>query len=134
MADLPLFSKSVGRRKTAVANLTLVPGLGHINVNGYSVEDLFSGHLTRLQKTQRPFSILTRLMFDVNVKIQGGGLQRKAEAFQLAFARSLVRMRPDIKYLFREQSFLTCDSRKKERRKYGLKKARKAQQFSKRSL
>jgi len=132
MADLPLFAKTVGRRKTAVANLKLVPGLGHVNVNGYSVTEFFLGHLTRFQRTQKPFHMLTRQMFDVDVRVRGGGIQRKADAFQLALARALVRMRPDTKHLFREYSLLTCDSRKKERRKYGLKKARKAKQFSKR--
>jgi small subunit ribosomal protein S9 len=132
MINLPLLAKTVGRRKTAVANLKLVPGLGTINVNGYPIEDFFSGHLTRLQKIRRSFCMLTRLAFDVDVKIKGGGVQRKSEAFQIALARALVRVRPDTKHLFRKYSLLTCDSRMKERRKYGLKKARKARQFSKR--
>jgi small subunit ribosomal protein S9 len=132
MRHLPLFAKTVGRRKSAVANLKLIPGSGQINVNGYSIEEFFSGHLTRLQKAQKPLYILTHQAFDVESKVQGGGLQRKSEAFQVALARALIRIRPETKYLFREHSLLTCDSRKKERRKYGLKKARKAQQFSKR--
>jgi small subunit ribosomal protein S9 len=132
MTSLPLLAKTVGRRKTAVANLKLIPGLGLINVNGYSIEDFFSGHLTRLQKIRRSFHMLVRPTFDVNAKIIGGGLQRKSEAFQIALARALVRIRPDTKHLFRKYSLLTCDSRVKERRKYGLKKARKARQFSKR--
>ena len=132
MTHLPLFAKTVGRRKSAVANLKLIPGLGEISINGYLIEEFFVSHLTRLQKTQKPFCIFIYQTFDVNVRIQGGGLQRKSEAFQVALTRALVRICPDTKYLFREHSFLTCDSRKKERRKYGLKKARKAQQFSKR--
>lgn len=132
MTSLPLLAKIVGRRKTAVANLKLIPGLGCINVNGYSLEELFSGHLTRLQKIRRSFQMLVRPTFDVNAKVVGGGLQRKSEAFQIALARALVRICPDAKYLFRKYFFLTCDSRTKERRKYGFKKARKARQFSKR--
>jgi small subunit ribosomal protein S9 len=132
MTNLPLFAKTSGRRKTAVANLKLTPGSGHISVNGYPVEKFFSGHLVRLQKVHRSFSILTRLNFDVSGKVEGGGLQRKSEAFQIALARALVRIRPDTKHLFRKHSLLTCDSRSKERRKYGLKKARKARQLSKR--
>jgi small subunit ribosomal protein S9 len=132
MTNLPLLAKTVGRRKTAVANLKLIPGLGYINVNGYPIEEFFSGHLTRLQEVRRAFSILNHLTFDVNAKIKGGGFQRKSEALQIALARALVRIRPDIKHLFRKHSLLTCDSRTKERRKYGLKKARKARQFSKR--
>jgi small subunit ribosomal protein S9 len=132
MTNLPLLARTVGRRKTAVANLKLIPGSGHINVNGYSIEEFFSGHLIRLQKMRRSFCILTRLTFDVNAKVKGGGIQGKSEAFQIALARALVRIRPDTKHLFRKYSLLTCDSRSKERRKYGLKKSRKAQQFSKR--
>lgn len=132
MTHLPLFAKTVGRRKSAVANLKLIPGSGEISINGYPIEEFFASHLTRLQKAQKPLCILTHQTFDVNVRIQGGGLQRKSEAFQVALTRALVRIRPDTKHLFREHSLLTCDSRKKERRKYGLKKARKAQQFSKR--
>lgn len=134
MTNLPLFAKTVGRRKTAIANLKLTPGLGDINVNGYPVEKFFSGYLVGLQKVRRSFSMLTHPTFDVNAKIKGGGIQRKSEAFQIALARALVRIRPDTKHLFRKHSLLTCDSRSKERRKYGLKKARKARQFSKRLL
>ena len=134
MTNLPLFAKIVGRRKTAVANLKLIPGLGDINVNGYSIEKFFSGYLARLQKIRRSFFMLIHPTFNVNAKIKGGGTQRKSEAFQIALARALVRICPDTKYLFRKHSLLTCNSRSKERRKYGLKKARKARQFSKRLL
>jgi small subunit ribosomal protein S9 len=132
MTDLMIFAKTVGRRKIAVANLKLIPGSGKVKVNGYSVKKFFGGHLSRLQVTERPFYLFTHKMFDVYAKVQGGGLSRQADAFQLALVRAFVRVRPRTKYLFRERSLLICDSRKKERRKYGLKKARKAQQFSKR--
>jgi ribosomal protein S9 len=69
MTNLPLLSKTVGRRKTSVANLKLTPGLGDITVNGYSIEEFFSGHLTRLQKVRRAFSMLVRPTFDVNAKV-----------------------------------------------------------------
>ena len=134
MTNLPLFAKIVGRRKTAIANLKLTPGLGDINVNGYSIEKFFSGYLVGLQKIRRSFFMLIHPTFDVNAKIKGGGIQRKSEAFQIALARALVRICPDTKYLFRKHFLLTCNSRSKERRKYGLKKARKARQFSKRLL
>jgi small subunit ribosomal protein S9 len=132
MRDLPLFAKTVGRRKTSIANLKLVPGSGRVNVNGYSVESFFSGHLIRLQVVQRPFCMLSYQNFDVSAKVQGGGIQRKAGALQLALTRALVLIRPMTRYFFREQSLLTRNSRKKERRKYGRKKARKEKQFSKR--
>jgi small subunit ribosomal protein S9 len=132
MTNPLIFSKTVGRRKRAIANLKLIPGSGKIKVNGYSVKKFFEGQLIRLQVTERPFYMFTHQIFDVYVKVRGGGLKRQADAFQVALVRALVSIRPRTKYLFRERSFLICDSRKKERRKYGLKKARKAQQFSKR--
>jgi small subunit ribosomal protein S9 len=134
MTNLPLFAKAVGRRKAAVANLKLTPGSGKINVNGYLVKEFFFGRLIRLQIADQPFCILTHQTFDVDASLQGGGFQSQSEAFQLALTRALVRIRPRTKYIFREYSLLSCDQRKKERRKYGLKKARKAQQFSKRSI
>jgi small subunit ribosomal protein S9 len=80
----------------------------------------------------QPFRVSFNLNFDVRVKIHGGGLKSQAEALQLALSRALVIVQPRSQNLFREYQFLTRDPREKERRKYGLKKARKAPQFSKR--
>jgi len=130
MKNLPFFAKTVGRRKIAVANLELVPGSGQIYVNGCL--KYFAGNPSRLLRIRRPFLVFDNLNFDVKAKVQGGGLQSQASALKLALARALVVVQPRNQNLFREYHFLTRDSRRKERRKYGLKKARKAPQFSKR--
>jgi small subunit ribosomal protein S9 len=132
MKNLPFFAKTVGRRKIAVANLELVPGSGQIQVNGFSAEKFFAGNPSRLLMVQSPFQVFANLTFDAKVKVYGGGSQSQARALKLALARALVVAQPRNKQLFREYHFLTRDSRRKERRKYGLKKARKAPQFSKR--
>lgn len=127
------FAKTVGRRKKAVVNLELLPGSGKIQINGRIAEDFFSGQPKRLLVVQKPFFVSTYLQFNVKVKVKGSGLQSQAEAMKLALARALIIVEPKIRNIFRDHSLLTRDYRKKERRKYGLKKARKAPQFSKRS-
>lgn len=132
MTDFPFFAKTVGRRKIAVANLELIPGSGKIQVNGRTAETFFSNYPNRIYLVYQPFRVSFNLNFDVRVKIHGGGLKSQAEALQLALSRALVIVQPRSQNLFREYQFLTRDPREKERRKYGLKKARKAPQFSKR--
>lgn len=122
----------VGRRKTATTNLKLVPGNGSIFVNGVLMDEFFVGRPDRILLIQRPFRILAHLIFDAKAKTHGGGFMRKAVSLQLALSRSILILQPKIRTVFRENGFLTCDSRTKERRKYGLKKSRKASQFSKR--
>lgn len=132
MKNKIFFAKVVGRRKKAVANLELIPGSGKIQINGRIAEQFFSGNPKRLLVIQKPFFISTYLKFNVKVKVKGGGLQSQADSIKLALARALVKAEPKIRSIFRESYLLTRDYRKKERRKYGLKKARKAPQFSKR--
>jgi large subunit ribosomal protein L7/L12 len=132
MTDYLCLAQTVGRRKTAIANLKLIPGSGKISIKGRSALTFFSGYPNRLQVIKIPFRILNDYTFDAHVKLQGGGFSGQAAALQLALARALVRVKAEQKILFRENFLLTRDSRKKERRKYGLKKARKAKQFSKR--
>jgi small subunit ribosomal protein S9 len=132
MTNTLFFAKVVGRSKKAVANIELVPGSGKIQINGSMAEVFFSGHPKALLIVQKPFFVSTYLQFDVKAKVKGSGLQSQAEAMKLALARALVRVEPKIRKIFRENYLLTRDYRKKERRKYGLKKARKAPQFSKR--
>lgn len=122
----------MGRRKTAGANLNLTPGSGQIKINGQTSENFFVGHPNRLLIVQAPVYVYANLSFDALFKTKGGGLLGQAQAIQLALARALVIIQPRNRDIFRKYSFLTRDSRKKERRKYGLKKSRKAPQFSKR--
>jgi small subunit ribosomal protein S9 len=134
MASYLHLVKTVGRRKTAIANLRLVPGSGKIGIKGRSALEFFSCYPDSLKVIKKPFRILNEYVFDAHVKLTGGGLKGQAIALQLALARALVAVEtePKAKVQFREHFLLTRDSRRKERRKYGLKKARKAQQFSKR--
>jgi small subunit ribosomal protein S9 len=133
MENFQFLATTVGRRKIAVANLELHSGMGKMTINGYRVEDFFSGHPRRLWSAQIPFCILDMINFDANVNVKGGGQKRQSLAIQLALVRALVIIQPETRILFRKYQLLTRDSRTKERRKYGFKKARKAPQFSKRS-
>jgi small subunit ribosomal protein S9 len=132
MEDIPFFTKTVGRRKTAIANIKLVPGSGKIQVNNQSAKKFFVSHQDRFLVVEKPCSNFSHVNFDIKRKVQGGGLRRQAESMQLAFARALAISSPRSRRIFRKRHLLTRDSREKERRKYGLKKARKSPQFSKR--
>ena len=132
MKNTTFFANTVGRRKTAGANLDLTPGSGQIKINGQTSENFFVGQPNRLLIVQAPVYVYANLSFDALFKTKGGGLLGQAQAIQLALARALVIIQPRNRDIFRKYLFLTRDSRKKERRKYGLKKSRKAPQFSKR--
>nr|YP_009139332.1 ribosomal protein S9 [Lepidodinium chlorophorum]BAR72306.1 ribosomal protein S9 [Lepidodinium chlorophorum] len=124
--------KSVGRRKIAIANVTLVQGSGLVFVNDVLADEFFTSHPHRILLVQRPFRRLAHLIFNGKAKVCGGGFFSQAKCLQLALSRTLLVIQPATRTLFAGKYFLTCDSRKKERRKYGLKKSRKASQFSKR--
>jgi small subunit ribosomal protein S9 len=132
MEDYLFFTKTVGRRKKAIANIKLVTGSGKIQVNNQKAKKFFVGYPDRFLVVENPCSNSSHVNFDVKSTVQGGGLKKQAEAIQLALARALVISFPRNRRVFRKNNLLTRDSREKERRKYGLKKARKAPQFSKR--
>lgn len=121
-----------GRRKQAVARVRLVPGDGMITINDRSFEDYFPNKTSRLI-VQQPLE-LTAMggRFNVVCRIQGGGTTGQAGAVRLGIARALVKANPDLQPVLRRAGFLTRDPRMKERKKYGLHKARKAPQYSKR--
>jgi small subunit ribosomal protein S9 len=124
--------KGTGRRKTSIARVRLIPGSGKITVNGRDIDDYFG--LETLKLIIRQPMVLTENQgkYDVIVNVEGGGLSGQAGAIRHGIARALlevdVAMRPAVK----KAGFLTRDSRMKERKKYGLKAARRAPQFSKR--
>jgi len=121
-----------GRRKEAVARVRLVPGDGKITINNRTFEDFFPNQTSRLI-VQQPLVISDMLgRFDVVCRVHGGGVTGQAGAIQLGIARALIEANPDIRPLLRRNGFLTRDPRMKERKKYGLHKARKAPQYSKR--
>jgi len=121
-----------GRRKKAIARVRLVPGDGSITINDRSFEDFFPNKTSRLV-VQQPLELTqTSGRFNVICRVNGGGVSGQAGAVQLGIARALIRANPDLRPTLRRSGFLTRDPRMKERRKYGLHKARKAPQYSKR--
>ena len=129
-----------GRRKTSVARVTLTSGTGKITVNGHDVNEYFQNKLVVLDLCQPHEATNTKEMFDITVKVKGGGLSGQAGATRLGITRALLdydKTTPsDSENSFRKTlkvaGFVTRDARKKERKKPGLKKARRAPQFSKR--
>jgi small subunit ribosomal protein S9 len=124
--------QSTGRRKVAVARVRVRPGSGRINVNGRSLEDYFPSETHRMIVTE-PLRLTTlNDVYDVEATIHGGGISGQAGALRLGIARALVNLDPDLRVTLKRAGFLTRDPREKESKKYGLKKARKAPQYSKR--
>lgn len=123
---------ATGRRKTAVAKVWLMPGTGEIRVNGKTVSQYF-GRPTLEQEIIRPFKLTeTEGKYDCNAQLLGGGVAAQAIALRHGIARALSEINPEFRTPLKRAGLLTRDPRMKERRKYGLKKARKAPQFSKR--
>ena len=123
----------VGRRKTAVARVRLYPGTGQVLVNGKTSEDYFGGrpvHKTAVTTALRLTNTLAR--FDVHVRVVGGGVTGQAEAARHGVARALCRFDPELRTVIKRAGLLTRDARVKERKKVGLKRARKAPQYTKR--
>ena len=128
--------QSTGRRKEAVARVRLRPSEGDvpatITINGRDVVDFFPNPTHRMILSE-PLT-LTQLeeAYDVDVTIHGGGVTGQAGAVRLGIARGLIELDPELRAVLKRAGFLTRDDRKKESKKYGLKKARKAPQYSKR--
>lgn len=121
-----------GRRKDAVARVYLVPGEGKLIVNEKSSADYF-GRKTLEMIVRQPLEITGVVgRFDVLCKVHGGGTSGQAGAVKMGIARALIQADPNLRPVLKRAGFLTRDPRMKERRKYGLKKARRAPQFSKR--
>jgi len=123
---------ATGRRKTAVAQVRLLPGTGKIIINGRKFEDYFTIE-THRQEIIKPLQVTNTLgKFDIIVKATGGGISGQAGATKLGIARALVEFEESFKPTLKEFGLLTRDPRMVERKKYGQKKARKRFQFSKR--
>ena len=122
---------AVGRRKKAVARVRLVPGDGKITVNKRDIDDYF-GLETLKMTIRQPFTVTSTASFDVLVNVCGGGISGQAGAIRHGIARALCKADPDMRAVMKKNGFLTRDPRMKERKKYGLKAARRAPQFSKR--
>lgn len=123
----------IGRRKTSVAKVILVPGTGSMVVNQKPGELYLQFNSQYINGSKIPLTTLgLENMFDIYVNTHGGGLKGQADAIKLGVARALCYMSPENRASLKSSGFLTRDSRRKERKKYGLRKARKAPQFSKR--
>ena len=121
-----------GRRKEAVARVRLVPGTGRFVLNGRTLEEYFPSRAHRMV-VSTPLRLVGRERdFDVVASIEGGGVSGQAGALRMGIARALIEHDPSLRPALKAEGLLTRDAREKERRKYGLKKARKAPQFSKR--
>jgi small subunit ribosomal protein S9 len=124
--------QTVGRRKEAVVRVRLVPGTGKFDLNGRSLEDYFPNKLHQ-QLIKAPLVTVDRVeSFDIFALLTGGGPSGQAGALRLGIARALILASPEDRPALKKAGFLTRDPRAIERKKYGLKKARKAPQYSKR--
>ncbi|MFN2589908.1 MAG: 30S ribosomal protein S9 [Actinomycetota bacterium] len=123
---------ATGRRKEAVARVRLRPGTGAFEVNGRALEDYFPSRVHRMIATAPLRAIGRDKEFDVVARLDGGGVSGQAGAVRLGLARALIALDPSVRPQLKSEGMLTRDPREKERRKYGLKKARKAPQYSKR--
>ena len=124
--------QTVGRRKEAIVRVRLVPGTGQFKLNGRTIEDYFPNKVHQ-QLIREPFVILEKAdQYDVIGLLHGGGVSGQAGALRLGIARALIEIEPDDRPTLKKAGFLTRDPRVIERKKYGLKKARKAPQYSKR--
>ena len=121
-----------GRRKTSVARVTIQDGTGNFTFNGKEINQYFPSPLMRMT-VEKPFKVVNlEAKFDVVVNVQGSGLSAQADAVSLGISRALIKMDPELRPKLKKAGLLTRDARKVERKKYGLKKARRAEQFTKR--
>ena len=125
-------TQTTGRRKRAVARVRLRPGAGVITVNKRAIEDYFPS-ATHRQVITEPLRVTnTAETYDIECTMDGGGISGQAGALRLGIARALAELDPEQRGALKKEGFLTRDAREKESKKYGLKKARKAPQYSKR--
>ncbi|HEU4529236.1 MAG TPA: 30S ribosomal protein S9 [Actinomycetota bacterium] len=121
-----------GRRKEAIARVRLVPGTGNYELNGRALEDYFPTRAHRMIVSAPLRTAGRDKDFDIIARIEGGGVNGQAGALRLGIARALIELDPELRPALKKEGYLSRDAREKERRKYGLKKARKAPQYSKR--
>ncbi len=123
---------ALGRRKRATARVRLQSGKGSIVINDKPAEEYLSGSEYLLTELKQPFAVIEKDAFDVTVRVDGGGLAGQVDAIRLGIAKTLAAMNEDLKGTLKRAELLGRDPREKERKKFGLKKARKQRQFTKR--
>ena len=124
--------QATGRRKAAIARVRFRPGTGVVTVNKRPIDDYFPSATHRMIITE-PLRLVEKAEeYDIDTTMDGGGVSGQAGALRLGIARALVELDPELRIPLKRAGFLTRDAREKESKKYGLKKARKAPQYSKR--
>ncbi len=133
MADTHYYY-ALGRRKRSTARIRLMHGKGNVLINGKLASDYFNGSKAIMYELIRPFAVLDleSNKYDISAVVRGGGYAGQADAIRLAIARALAVMNEDFKGTLRRTELLGRDPREKERKKFGLKGARKQRQFTKR--
>ena len=132
MADATYFY-GLGRRKSATARARLLPGKGKITINDKPADQYLNGNATLLAEVTDPLALVGKQKdFDITVKVAGGGLSGQVDAIKLAIAKAITVAHSDLRSTLKKAEFLRRDPREKERKKYGLRSARKREQYSKR--
>jgi small subunit ribosomal protein S9 len=127
------YTYALGRRKSATARIRLIKGKGTITINDKPAEAYFDNSAYLLNEINKPFVLLEKTsQYDVSVVVEGGGSNGQADAIKLGIAKSLVILNEDYKATLKKADLLGRDAREKERKKFGLKSARKQRQFTKR--
>ncbi len=124
---------ALGRRKSSTARVRLMSGTGKITINDKTAEEYFADSKTFIYELNQPFAIIDQVnKFDVSAKVSGGGHASQVDAIRLGITRALAEMNSDLKSTLKRADLLSRDPREKERKKFGLKGARKQRQFTKR--
>ena len=127
------YTYGLGRRKAATARARLYAGKGTITINGKPALDYLSGDKSKLAEITDPLALAQKQAnYDITVRVSGGGLAGQVDAIKLAISKALVTEAPDLRPVLKKAGSLKRDPREKERKKYGLRSARKKEQFSKR--
>ena len=126
------YTEAVGRRKTAIARVRIVSGTGVVTVNGQTGKAYFNLPRLLANATAPSDRLSITNTFDISAKVSGGGIHAQADALRMGLARAIIKLSPEWKKQLRAFGFLTRDSRMVERKKYGLKKARRSPQWAKR--
>ena len=132
MADAK-YAYGLGRRKSATARARLFKGKGNVTINDKPAADYLSGNTTMLAEVTDPLALVNKQKdFDITIRVSGGGLSGQVDAIKLAIAKALTVDHADLRSTLKKAEFLKRDPREKERKKYGLRSARKREQYSKR--
>ena len=127
------YTYCLGRRKAATARARLIKGKGNITINDKDALDYLSGNKSYLAEITDPLAVAGKQKeFDITIRVSGGGLAGQVDAIKLAISKALNTEFPDLRPVLKKAGFLKRDPREKERKKYGLRSARKKEQFSKR--